>query len=203
MRTDEQKDVNLVSDTEWVARARAGDERAFVALVERYQTPIFYLCLRMLGNPHEAEEAAQEAFLRAWTQFGRYDPNRSFKTWLFSIASHYCIDLLRKRRMTWLSVDEDDAEVPQIALQDPEPGPEGQASAGEFRAQLQTLLRRLQPEDRRVLVLRYWYDFSYDDIAATTGATVSAVKSRLHRAREALAVMLANAGIGSPSLMEV
>lgn len=198
--------MNLVTDTEWVARARAGDEQAFVALVDQYQTPIFYLCLRMLGNPQEAEEAAQEAFLRAWSQLGRYDPNRSFKTWLFSIASHYCIDLLRKRRMTWLSVDEDDAEVPQIALRDPAADPEGQASAGELRAQLQALLRRLQPADRRVLVLRYWYDFSYDEIATTTGATVSAVKSRLHRARDVLAGMLATAGIRSPSmqsLMEV
>ncbi len=180
----------LVSETELIARAFAGDERAFVGLVDMYQTPVFHLCYRMLGDPAEAEEAAQEAFLRAWSQLARYDRNRSFKTWLFSIASHYCIDLLRKRRVTWLSVDEDDAEVPQIALQDPTPGPEHEVSRRERAAQLEALLKQLPPEDRRMVVMRYWNDLSYEEISEATGATVSAVKSRLHRAREALGRLL-------------
>jgi len=179
-----------VTETDLIAHACAGDERAFVGLVELYQTPVFHLCYRMLGDPAEAEEAAQEAFLRAWSQLARYDRQRSFKTWLFAIASHYCIDLLRKRRVTWLSVDEDDAEVPQIALQDPTPGPEHEVARRERAAQLESLLRQLPPEDRRMVVMRYWHDLSYEEISTATGSTVSAVKSRLHRAREALGRLL-------------
>lgn len=178
-----------MTEQECIARARAGDEDAFTPLVENYQAAIYNLCYRMLGNPQEAEDAAQEAFLRAYSQLRRYDPTRSFKTWLFSIASHYCIDLLRKRRLTWLSI-EDEALPPHPALHDPTLGPEESAARHEQTAAVQGLLGRLAPDDRTVIVMRYWYDLSYEEIAEATGATVSSVKSRLHRARGALAEML-------------
>lgn len=181
-----------MTEQDYIARARAGDENAFVPLVDSYQSAVYNLCYRMLGDAQEAEDAAQEAFLRAYAQLRRYDPTRSFKTWLFSIASHYCIDLLRKRRLTWLSID-DEALPPHPALREPSPGPEETTSRREQSAAVHALLARLAPEDRGAIVMRYWYDLSYEEIAEATGATVSSVKSRLHRARGALAEMMASA----------
>ncbi len=178
-----------MTEQDLITRARAGDETAFTGLVETYQTAIYNLCYRMLGEANEAEDAAQEAFLRAYSQLNRYDPARSFKTWLFSIASHYCIDCLRKRRLTWLSID-DEALPPHPNLREPALGPEESAMRREQSAVMQKVLSQLPPDDRSVLVLRYWYDLSYEEIGEATGATVSAVKSRLHRARGVMADML-------------
>lgn len=184
--------MDSIPEIETVRRARAGDDQAFGALVEAYQTPIYNLCYRMLGDGAEAEEAAQETFLRAYSQLASYDPARSFKTWLFSIANHHCIDRLRKRRLTWLSIEDD--LPPHPALQEQSPGPEEAASRNEQTAALQALLGRLPPDDRAVLVMRYWYDFSYEEIADATRTTVSAVKSRLHRARGSVGEMLGASG---------
>lgn len=172
-----------------VLRARAGDDNAFAVLVETYQTPIYNLCYRMLGDAGEAEDAAQETFLRAYNQMARYDPARSFKTWLFAIANHHCIDRLRKRRLTWLSIDDD--LPPHPALNEQTPGPEEASVRREQTEMLQKLLAKLSPDDRAVVVMRYWYDFSYEEMAEATTTTVSAVKSRLHRARGSLGAMLA------------
>jgi RNA polymerase sigma-70 factor (ECF subfamily) len=179
-------------------RARAGDEAAFTQLVETYNTAIYNLCYRMLGEAGEAEDAAQETFLRAYAQLQTYDPARSFKTWLFSIASHHCIDRLRKRRLTWLSI-EDEQLPPHPALQEQTPGPEEMASRHEQSDVIQAMLAKLSPEDRNVIVMRYWYDYSYEEIARTTRTTVSAVKSRLHRARGYVAEML-KAGNAHPKV---
>jgi len=178
-----------MSEQEWVRLARAGDESAFTALVEAYQSPIYNLCYRMLGEAREAEDAAQETFLRAYAQLGSYDASRSFKTWLFSIANHHCIDRLRKRRLTWLSIDDD--LPPHPALQEQAPGPEEASVRREQSEAMQVLLAKLPPDDRSVVVMRYWYDLSYEEIAEATRTTVSAVKSRLHRARGSLGEMLA------------
>ena len=178
-----------MSEQEWVRRARAGDEEAFANLVEAYQSPIYNLCYRMLGEAGEAEDAAQETFLRAYSRLASYDPSRSFKTWLFSIANHHCIDRLRKRRLTWLSIDDD--LPPHPALHEQTPGPEEASVRREQAEVMQALLGRLPPDDRSVVVMRYWYDLSYEEIAESTRTTVSAVKSRLHRARGHLGEMLA------------
>ena len=178
-----------MTEQDWVKRARAGDDESFTRLVETYQTAIYNLCYRMLGNADEAEESAQEAFLRAYTQLGSYDPTRSFKTWLFSIASHYCIDRLRKRRLVWLSI-EDENLPPHPALQEQTPGPEETTVRREQTEAIQRVLAKLAPDDRAVIVMRYWHDMSYEEIAESTRATVSAVKSRLHRARGTLAEMI-------------
>ena len=172
-----------------IAGARAGDRHAFSCLVVAYQTPIYNLCYRLLGNSHDAEEAAQEAFLRAYTRLSSYDPARPFKTWLFSIAHHYCIDRLRRRRLAWLSLD-DEPELQPANWRSATPTPEEQAIRHEREADVQDALAALPPKDRSALVMRYWYDLSYEEIAAATSSTVSAVKSRLHRARCALAPMV-------------
>ena len=137
----------------------------------------------MLGDPYEAEDAAQEAFLRAYKSLKRYDITRSFSTWLLSIAAHYCIDLIRKRRIWFIPIDTLDYRE----IRDPSPNPESSLSISEDQQQIQSLLESLSPTDRAAVVMRYWYDFSYDEISNTLNLSLSAVKSRLHRARRTLA----------------
>jgi RNA polymerase sigma-70 factor, ECF subfamily len=173
------------NESEWLVRAQKGDDEAFARLVELYQKPVYNLCYRMLGNPGEAEDAAQEAFLRAYKNLRRYDSARPFVTWLLSIASHYCIDQLRKRRFNAFSLDDD--ERAWLEPPDPGMGPETTISMHEKQAQVQELLENLSPKDRAAVVMRYWYDYSYEEIAQELSLTVSAVKSRLHRSRRDLA----------------
>jgi RNA polymerase sigma-70 factor (ECF subfamily) len=173
------------NESEWLVRAIEGDDNAFTQLIEKYQRPVYNLCYRMLGNPGDAEDAAQEAFFRAYKALDRYDPKRSFATWLLSIASHYCIDQLRKRRFTSFSMD--DEEHAWLEPPDPAPSPENTVSSREKQEQVQQLLERLGPKDRSAVVMRYWYDYSYEEIAEALSLTISAVKSRLHRARKDLA----------------
>lgn len=168
----------------WIQQARNGDKRAFSRLVEAYQGPVFSLTYRMLGNAQEAEDAAQEAFLRAYSNLRRYDPSHKFSTWLFSIANHHCIDRLRKRRGVWLSFEGN----PVLEnLTGDSPQPERSALAGEQRDEVQLLLDELEPEYRIPLVLRYWEDCSYEEIAEIMDLSIPAVKSRLFRARQQVA----------------
>ena len=90
----------------WIRQAVAGDHKAFTRLVEAYQIPVYNLAYRMLGEAREAEDAAQETFLRAYTRLTTYQIDKKFSSWLLAIASHHCIDRLRRRRFTWLSLDE-------------------------------------------------------------------------------------------------
>jgi RNA polymerase sigma-70 factor (ECF subfamily) len=181
-----------VIEKELIERAKEGDPAAFTSLVENYQTAVFNLCYRILGEADEAEDAAQETFLRVYRNLHRHDSSRSFTTWLFSIASHYCIDLLRKRKMVWLEL-EDESEHP--ALHEPVPDPEEMAIRREASATMQKHLSRLAPEDRAVLILRYWYDLSHEEIAEARKTTTKAVKSRLHRAKLTLAEKISPAGL--------
>ena len=94
------------SERELLQRAQSGDHRAFASIVQAYQRPVYNLCYRMLGDPAEAEDATQETFIRAYTHLDRYDPNRKFINWVFTIASNHCVDRLRKRKMVWTSYED-------------------------------------------------------------------------------------------------
>jgi RNA polymerase sigma-70 factor (ECF subfamily) len=168
----------------WLQRAIQGDQDAFTYIVETYQRPVYNLCYRMLGDPQEAEDASQETFWRAYQALRRYDQQRSFITWLLSIAAHYCIDQQRKRRFPILALD----ILPDEDAPDPAPDPEKVFNELEQRGQMQRLLSQLGPQDRAAIVLRYWYEFSEEEIARTLSLTVSAIKSRLFRARKEMAL---------------
>ena len=170
----------------WIVQAQNGSDEAFTYLVEAYQTPVYNLCYRMLGEPEAAEDAAQETFLKVYQNLARYDRERSFATWLLSIAAHHCIDRLRRRRFVSFSIDED--EEAQMELPDRSaPDPETETVRRQEQAHLHQLLQSLDPTDRAALILRYWQDCSEIEIAQALTLTVPAVKSRLHRARRALA----------------
>ncbi|HMN29510.1 MAG TPA: sigma-70 family RNA polymerase sigma factor [Caldilineaceae bacterium] len=168
----------------WVKQAQAGSKPAFSHLVDAYQRPVYNLTYRMLGNAQEAEDAAQETFLRAYARLGQYDSSHKFSTWILSIANHHCIDRLRKRRSGQVSID--DNPVLQN-LEEESPQPEMSVLDQEQAVELQELIKKLEPEYRTPLILRYWEDYSYEQIAEVMGLTVAAVKSRLFRARKQVA----------------
>jgi len=171
------------NESTWLARAQRGDAEAFSRLVEMYQRPVYNLCYRMLNNANDAEDAAQETFLRAYQAMKKYDQSRPFPTWLLSIAAHYCIDQIRKRRMTVVSME----EMPYLEISDNAPGPESNLSRREEQESVRRLLGTLSPTDRAAVVMYYWYDFSYEEIGKALSLSLSAVKSRLHRARLGMA----------------
>jgi len=169
-------------ESRWIAAAQGGDDLAFARVVEHYAKPVHNLCYRMLGDPADAEDAAQETFLKAYQKLKSYDPLRSFPTWLLSIAAHHCIDQLRRRRFRLTSLD---TVRRRPTGQDSQP--ERLAERAQSQQALQAELARLGAYERAAVVMRYWYDLSYEEIGQALGLSVSAVKSRLHRARRELA----------------
>ncbi len=174
-------------EREWVEAALAGDEQAFERLVEAYATPVYNLAYRMLGDPAEAEDAAQETFIRVYQRLHTYDPSRKFSSWVLAIASHHCIDRLRRRRLQKVSLEDLPPWEPLVSR---EVDPEERAVIRDRNARLQALLDRLPPNYRLPLVLHYWYGLSYDEICEITGLSLSALKTRLHRARLKLADLM-------------
>ncbi|MGB1251579.1 MAG: RNA polymerase sigma factor [Candidatus Promineifilaceae bacterium] len=181
----------------WLEQARKGNKQAFGKLINAYQGPVYNLAYRMLNNSREAEEAAQEAFIRVYTRIDSYNPKHKFSTWVLSIASNYCIDLIRKRRAILLSIDEPLPSHPAL-MSEKESGPESKALSAEREIQVQDLLQSLPEDYRQAVVLRYWYEYSYDEIAEVMQTSVSAIKSRLFRARRLLAKTGIEMGMSSP-----
>ena len=171
-------------EVSWIDRAVQGDDDAFAQIVDNYQVPVYNLCYRMLGNKEEAEDAAQETFLRAYRNLKRYDPNRKFATWLLSIASHYCIDRLRRRRLKLVSLDD---LLPMRERAASTPGAEVNYLQMEHAEEIRGMLSGIGEKDRAAVILRYWYDFSYEEIAESLSLSLPAVKSRLHRTRREMA----------------
>ncbi|HKF38775.1 MAG TPA: sigma-70 family RNA polymerase sigma factor [Ktedonobacteraceae bacterium] len=176
--------VEALSDAELVELVLAGEQDAFAVLVERYKDAVQNLAYRMLSNATEAEDVTQEVFVRAYTQLATYKSAHKFSTWLLSIASHLAIDQLRRRRFLALPLE----DVPFLEwIADLGVGPEQSALEGEQQDEIQSYLQRLPGKYRAVIVLRYWYDLSYEEIGMALNLTPALVKARLHRARELLA----------------
>lgn len=174
-----------VGEEQWIDDAIKGDQEAFAKVVDLYHKRVFSVCYRMLGSPTAAEDASQETFIKAYQALNRYDPDRSFATWILSIASHYCIDLLRKNKFDFLSLD--DEKYSWLAPPAKGPNPEQVILKTEGKDAVQKMLFQLQETDRAAIILQYWHDYSYQEIAQTLDLTESAVKSRLYRARQELA----------------
>src|SRR3989449_6280651 len=176
--------VEAMSDVALVELVLADDQDAFTVLVERYKDAVQNLAYRMLSNVTEAEDVTQETFVRAYTQLATYKTTHKFSTWLLSIASHLAIDQLRRRRFLALPLE----DVPFLErIVDGTVGPEQSALRGEQHDEIQAYLQRLPSKYRAVILLRYWYDLSYEEIGMALNLTPALVKARLHRARELLA----------------
>ena len=174
-----------IEEIGWVDQALRGNHAAFGQLMHRYAGAVYNLTYRMLGSAEDAEDASQEIFLRAYTRLASFDRQRRFSTWLLSVGSNYCIDRLRRRRFSWVTLDDT-----AFALPSKERSPERIALDHEQQGIVQRALQQLPENYRMVTVLRYWSDLSYEEIAKVTGLPESTIKTRLHRARHMLAKAL-------------
>ncbi|MGM9558219.1 MAG: sigma-70 family RNA polymerase sigma factor [Oscillospiraceae bacterium] len=176
-----------------IRRAQSGDEGAFEQLLLAHQKSVYNLCLRMAGNPDDALDLSQEAFIRAWRALGQYQFDAAFSTWLFRLTSNVCIDFLRKQKRQQhmsLTVTDDDEPGEEFTVPDPAPGPEEQAVHNERRQAVARAMAALPEDYRAVMQLRAVEELSYEQIAEILDIKVGTVKSRLARARTQLRKIL-------------
>lgn len=167
-----------------VQRAAQGDTDAFSELVSLHQRMVYGLALRRLGNPHDAEEVAQTAFLNAWRGLGTFKGESSFATWLYRLTSNACIDHLRQNGKRGADCSLEDESLPP--LPDHGPGPEEQTLQRERQEALRRAIDQLPAEQRTILLLREMDGLRYEEIARLLHLELGTVKSRLARARLAL-----------------
>ena len=182
-------------DRKLIERARQGDERAYRALVKKYERPVFNICLRMMRDRDAAEDLAQDAFIKVFSMLERYNPTYAFSSWLFKITSNLCIDSMRKRRIDTLPMDEPiRSERGEFKRQyaAPEDTPEKIVVTDERMKMLTDAIDLLPPHYRIMIVLRHQEDLSYEEIAETLEVPLGTVKARIHRAREMLKRRLEN-----------
>lgn len=178
-------------DQQLITRSQQGDMAAFAELVNQYKQKVFTYAYRMVGNTQDAEDVAQETFLRVYRHLASYDPHRRFATWMYAIANNLCIDVLRRRRPT-LSLDQPVNDEGDLFLEPAatEGNPEQEAEQLELHQAVEAAIASLPESYRSVIILRHVQNLSYDEISRILDLPLNTVKTRIFRAREALAKRL-------------
>ena len=179
-----QKDIELVD------KARKGDQLAYAELLGRYRDAIYFMLLKMVNSQVDAEDLTIEAFGKAFKNIDQYTPNFAFSTWLFKIATNNCIDFIRKKRASLVSLDQtmdgEDSLAPSTLIQSDDPDPEAYMINKQKIKHMRNVVSRLKPRYRQLVELRYFKEYSYDEIAAELNIPIGTVKAQLFRARELL-----------------
>lgn len=171
-----------------IRRAQRGDADAFTELCAPYEAMVYRHCLQMLQNHADAQDAAQDAMLRAYRAMPRFRAQSGFATWLYRIAHNVCLDWLKRPNRGGLSLDS--LAEGGYDPADPAPTPDGSYVAESERARLREAVTQLSDELQTLLSLRYGDGLSYEELAEATGLNVGTVRSRLSRAREKLRALL-------------
>ena len=189
------------TDARLVEQALAGSQDAYRDLVGRHSRAVLTQIVRMVRDQGVAEELAQDAFVKAFGALRSFDPSYKFSNWILRIAHNVAIDHLRRARPPTVSIDDDTSgrDFADVLADAREPSAFVQAVRGDFREDLEAALATLRPEFRRLIVMRYLEDMSYEDISEVVGLPLGTVKSHLHRARAALGKLLTDAGWGPES----
>jgi RNA polymerase sigma-70 factor, ECF subfamily len=172
-----------------IKQVKRGDQSAFEDVVSFFQNKIYQHCFRMLGNAHEAEDIAQEAFIRAYVNIHSFDDRRKFSTWLYRIATNLTIDRLRKRKPDhYLDAEVKGTEGLDMYSQLADQGrlPEEEVEGLELQRYIQYEISKLPPKYRSIIMLRYIEEFSLQEISEILDIPLGTVKTRIHRGREAL-----------------
>ncbi len=192
-------DQASLDDRELVALARRGRESAFRELLSRYERPVFSLVFRMIRDRSEAEDLAQEAFVRAFNAIDSYDPRYKFSSWIFKIANNLTIDHLRKRRLEVVSihgsphaVTPEEQSQTQLTVQAPGETPDQYVENKELGGAIERAIASLRPEYRTAVLLRHVEGYSYEEIAQIMDVPLGTVKTYIHRARGELKETLAH-----------
>ena len=187
---------NTQEDRQLVADAKKGDPQAFERLLKKYRKSVYYMLLKMVKNADDAEDLTQEAFAKAFNSIEKCDSKFAFSTWLFRIATNNCIDFIRKKRVQTVSIDQpidgDDGSSMRIDVRDENLDPNEAMLKQQRKRYLRMAIARL-PEKYRVLVeLRYFQEYSYEEVAKELQIPLGTVKAQLFRARELLNQELKN-----------
>lgn len=179
-----------------VNRAKEGDEKAFAELMRRYRKAVYHMILKMVRNADDSEDLTVEAFAKAFKNLQRFTPDFTFGTWLFRIATNNSIDFLRKKRLHTLSLNADieseDGSTVNVEINAGTLDPQEQIIKSQKAELMRHFVSQLPPKYRRLVTLRYFEEFSYEEIAEETQKPLGTVKAQLFRARELLFDMLKN-----------
>jgi RNA polymerase sigma factor (sigma-70 family) len=172
------------------------DQKAYAELMSRYRDSIYFMLLKMINNKDDAEDLTIEAFGKAFNRLHQYTPNYAFSTWLFKIASNNCIDWIRKQKKKMLSIDQpfgtDDGDEMTIELRGHGPDPADVAIKNQKVEVMREVVEKLKPRYRTLIELRYYKEYSYEEIADELDLPLGTVKAQLFRAREFLMGVLDN-----------
>lgn len=172
-----------------IQQVKKGDQSAFEEIVSFYQNKVFQICYRMLGNSHEAEDAAQETFVRAYMNIHSFDEKRKFSTWLYRIATNLSIDRIRKKKPDCFldaEIKGSDGLTMYSQMSTDQRLPEEEVESMELQDYIQKQILSLPPKYRSVIVLRYIDELSLQEISEVLDMPIGTVKTRIHRGREAL-----------------
>lgn len=185
-------------DLSLIKRAMAGEQKAYAELMERYRDAIYYMLLKMVNNRTDAEDLTIEAFGKAFKNIHQYTPNFAFSTWLFKIATNNCVDFIRKRKANIVSIDNVSTDSdsshpsPTAMLSTNLPDPEENFIKKQNIKLVQLIVAELKPRYRKLVELRYFKEYSYEEIAQELSLPLGTVKAQLFRAREILLNILNN-----------
>jgi RNA polymerase sigma-70 factor (ECF subfamily) len=182
-----------VSDHELVTRAQLGSEKAYRELLDRYQRPVFSIIFRMIRDREQAEDLAQETFVRVFNHIGRYDPRYKFSSWIFKIATNLTIDWIRRKELKTVSIDgsrnavtSDEMEASAITIVSEDENPEELLEAKELGEEIEQAIGKLRPEYRAAILLRHVEGREYQEIAEIMALPLGTVKTYIHRGRNEL-----------------
>jgi RNA polymerase sigma-70 factor (ECF subfamily) len=197
MEVNQELSDKAKQDLILVEQARGGSEKAFAALLNRYRDSIYYMLLKMVNNASDAEDLAIEAFGKAFRNIDSYTPNFAFSTWLFKIATNNCIDFIRKKQSSPSIVDHgqmDDMDNYTVNIQSDTPDPEEALIIRQRVANLREIVSQLKPRYRILIELRYFKEYSYEEISAELVLPIGTVKAQLFRAKTLLYNILNKTG---------
>ena len=173
-----------------------GDEKAYAELMQRYKKPVYHMILKMVRNVDDADDLTIEAFSKAFRNLKKFNPEFTFSTWLFRIATNNCIDFIRKKKLDTFSINtsykDDNGDAMDIDIKDFNLNPQEEAIKSEKINIIQTIVTKLPPKYQVLVKLRYFQELSYEEIAAEIDAPLGTVKAQLHRARELLYDLVKN-----------
>lgn len=178
-----------LSDEELVELAQEGSRPAFASLIARHKAAVFSMALRIVGNREDAEEAAQDAFVRAFRALDRFRQDAKFSTWLYRITTNVCLTKARQSRLDVTSIDasmDDDNDSAPLQIPDQDDNPDELIERSEFKNRVRALISALPPKYSAALTLYHIQDLSYEEISQTLDLPIGTVKAHLFRARNAL-----------------
>lgn len=184
------------NDLQLVERARAGDEKAFASLMYRYRDSIYYMLLKMVSNPSDAEDLTIEAFGKAFRNIESYTPKYAFSTWLFKIATNNCVDFIRKKQLSPSPLDhlQENLDNATINIQSDLPDPEETLIISQKISALKEIINQLKPRYKSLIELRYYKEYSYEEISSELNLPIGTVKAQLYRAKTLLYNILIKTG---------